>query len=459
MLEKEVDKRTMQIRKDKELIEQQASELRQLDQMKSRFFANISHDFRTPLTLITGPAEVMKNDEALPVKPSFRQSLQSILQNGKKLLNLVDEMLDLAKLESNEVKLHEETVDLFHFCNSVYLSFQAAAERKHMDYELDYQLEKGYGIVTDPRRLERILNNLLSNAFKFTETRGKVSMAVFLKDDKVNFEIKDTGRGIPPEDIPHVFDRFFQSKQTAWVSSTGNGIGLSLSKELADLLGGSIQVVSILGEGSTFYFSLPAKGSTKGSIGKEQETTFQIPEFIPEILPGTNEKKPRIMVVEDNPEVQSFLQLILQSDYEVHCFDDGQYALDFLQEHSSKNLPTDLILSDINMPRLNGYELIEAVKQHTLWQQLPLIMLTARLQEGSKLKALRMGVDDYLTKPFSPVELKLRLLNIYTNYQNRLASQRKYLEVNLKFESTASADQVWLQELEEHRPRCPRKRY
>jgi DNA-binding response OmpR family regulator len=154
------------------------------------------------------------------------------------------------------------------------------------------------------------------------------------------------------------------------------------------------------------------------------------------------------MIVEDNVEVQGFLQQLLAPDYEVLTFDDGQAALDFLSANKNKSLPVDLILSDINMPRLDGYGLVEALKKEEQWQQIPLIMLTARTKERSKLQALRMGVDDYLTKPFSPIELKVRIENILGNYQKRIAFQKDYLKVNPQFEVSPSADQVWLKDLE-----------
>ena len=197
MLEKEVDKRTIQIRKDKELIEQQATELKQLDQMKSRFFANISHDFRTPLTLITGPAELIDQDDTIPKFPKLKQSLQSILQNGKKLLNLVDEMLDLAKIESHQIKLYEEKVNLQVLVESIYTSYQAATQGgEKVQFQWNYQIPPGFQLLTDPRRLEKILNNLLSNAFKFTE-EGIITFRIYIKQDELYFEVTDSGKRNP----------------------------------------------------------------------------------------------------------------------------------------------------------------------------------------------------------------------------------------------------------------------
>lgn len=448
-LELEVAKRTEQIQKDKTLIEQQASDLKQLDQMKSRFFANISHDFRTPLTLITGPAEIMEKDSGLQKKPVVKQSIQSILQNSRKLLRLVDEMLDLARLDSNQVVLNEEELILFSTCEAVFQSYQAAAQQKKLQYQFEYQLPRNYHLVTDPGRLEKILNNLIGNALKFTGT-GSVIFTVAEHQDKIIFEVKDTGRGIPPEDLPHIFDRYFQSKQEALSTSNGSGIGLSLSLELAKLMGGDIAVNSSFEEGSTFALTLPANGANK-PIQIEEKQEAQLAEALPLtkdqlIAPALAESK--ILIVEDNLEVQEFIKSLLDRQYEVITKPNGLEALEYLSTFSQNNqLPVDLILSDINMPKMNGYELLRALKADDHLRQIPIVMLTARVKEKSKFEALRMGVDDYLTKPFSPTELQLRVNNLLTNYHQRQA-YRKVFNVEPQFVESASADQTWLEELE-----------
>ncbi|MEN0005754.1 MAG: ATP-binding protein [Bacteroidota bacterium] len=481
-LEHEVEKRTEVIRQDKELIQQQAEELQQLDKMKSRFFANISHDLRTPITLIAGPAELLAEEEYVKQKSVFHKAILTIGQNSKKLLRLVDEFLDLARLESKTVQLHEESVSLLEFLQTIFDSYTLAAQRKKLQFEFAPAIPVGFQLVIDPKRLEKIINNLLSNALKFTAPGDSIQLRVFQEHNQILFEVQDTGRGIPPEDLPHVFERFFQSKSDKLVQTSGSGLGLSICQDFAQLMGGQLTASSNYGQSSTFRLSLPMKegqlSKTSQTISKNNSAVHTLPSSrsivtrhpsskppTPQTLPPSsvlptppslptpkpqNSPTPKLMIVEDNPEVQSFLELLLQEDYQVQCFDDGQYALEFLQRQKGKKLPVDLILSDINMPRLDGYGLIKAIKENEQWQQLPMVMLTARLQERSKLKALRMGVDDYLTKPFSPIELKVRLKNIYDNYQKRLVAQKEFLEVNPEFEPTASADQLWLKELEEH---------
>ena len=449
-LEKEVNKRTIQIRKDKELIEQQANELKQLDKMKSRFFANISHDFRTPLTLITGPIELIEQDKVLSETPRIRQTLRSVLQNGKKMLNLVDEMLDLARVESNQIKLHEEEVMLYPYCESIFMSYQAAAQHKHIKYQLNYHADQDYCLITDPRRLEKILNNLIGNAFKFTADNGAISFEVSLKQNEVWFEVQDSGRGIPADDLPHIFDRYFQSQQEDLSTSTGSGIGLSLSLELARLMGGDIRVESRYGHGSTFALSLPARGRIRTDEA-EVKTDLTLPDtavYLDEKKVESNGVIPKILVVEDNLEVQEFIKSLLIGHYKVITKDNGLDALNFLKANKDiDQLPIDLILSDINMPKMNGYELLAAIKEDSFYQQVPVIMLTARIQDKSKFKALRMGVDDYLTKPFSPTEVLLRINNLLANYQKRQIYKKKY-QVAPKFEEAVSADQAWLEALE-----------
>ncbi len=450
-LEQEVQKRTVEILKDKELIEVQASELQQLDKMKSRFFANISHDLRTPITLISGPAELLSEEDAVRQDNKLSKAIHSIAQNGKKLLRLVDEIMDLARLESNTIKLHEEAIPVIEFAQAIFDSYLPEAQRKKLNLEFEHQLNKDFELLIDPNRLEKVLNNLLSNALKFTAPGDSITLSIFEQKEQIIFEIADTGRGIPEEDLPHIFDRYFQSKNENLVQTSGSGIGLSLCQEFAKLMEGQLTVESTYGEGSTFRLRLPGKKSGQKSRWQKPQTTSPLPSTVSDqngSLPPENGA--RIMVVEDNQEVQDFLRVILETDYKIVTFDDGQAALDFLEASDTIDLPVDFILSDINMPRLDGFGLIEAVKNHQKWQQLPMIMLTARMHERSKLQALRMGVDDYLTKPFSPAELKVRIHNLLENYQNRQAYQQSYLKVNPEFEATLSADQIWLQELEEH---------
>lgn len=478
LLEDAVQLRTEQLQKDKMLIEQQAKELQQLDSMKSRFFANISHELRTPITLITGPTELLSEQEEVKKNKNLQKAIRVIWQNGKKLLNLVEEMLDLARLETQKIQLHEAPIPLFAFSQQLFEAYQLRASNKQIDYHFNYELDPSFILLADPHRLEKIINNLLSNALKFTPKGGAVEMWVKSEGVKgerkaspsllappsaaeglpqakrpssLTIQVKDTGRGIPNNDLPHIFERYFQSKEEELVKSAGSGIGLSLSQELAQLMDGEISVSSTWGEGSTFTLTIPARAveaSENGFLWQSPSALFSDHKLGQTEANQAPEGSPRIMIVEDNLELQEFIQQLLAKDYQTLVFEDGQQALDYLQEQDQKNLPVDLILSDITMPRLDGYGLLEAVKTDNHLHRLPIVMLTARNKERHKLRALRMGVDDYLTKPFSPLELQARLKNLLYNYQQREAFRKATLQVNPNFGEAVSADQAWLEQLE-----------
>ncbi len=449
MLEYEVNKRTRQIQKSKALIEQQASDLVQLHELKSRFFANISHELRTPLTLITGPTELLAQEEYVKQNKPLLKTIRGVYKNTKKLLNLTEEMLDLASLEAQKIQLKETAVYLQSFCLQIFEAFQPKALHQQLDYRFDYQISPDFIFLVDQQRLERILNNLLSNAMKFTATDQSVYFRIYQKSDHLYFEIQDTGPGIPEEDLPHIFDRFFQGRQKSFTSENGTGIGLSLCKDLAHFMQGDLSVKSTLGQGSTFVLQLPARTSQKADLPKEHELLLSQAETHSQQFstPQKNTTPPgRILVVEDNPEVRTFIEQILQSRYVTQSVEDGQQALNLLQHHNTPSF--DLILSDIAMPHLDGYDLLNAVKVDPNLQGIPVIILTARHQQADRLKALRLGVDDYLTKPFSPLELIARIQNLLQNYRQREAFQQELLAINPDFGQEPSVDQRWLSELE-----------
>lgn len=452
LLEETVKSRTKQIRKDKALIEQQAEELLQLDQLKSRFFANISHELRTPLTLITGPAEVLSQEQKVKKDSALSQAIRGIYQNGKKLLHLVEEMLDLARIEARQIQLKESPLPLFPFCKEIFGAFQSKAKLQQIEYQLKYQLPDEYVLLVDHRRLEKILNNLLSNAMKFTPKGGRIALRIYQEQQQIYFEVQDSGRGIPEEDLPHIFERFFQSNRETLASEMGTGIGLSLSKDLAKLMEGELSAESSWGKGSTFVLRLPAKEVEPAKPESDGEQTTAASDFVlpsVEALPAEAiEKEGHILIVEDNPEVRAFVEQVLQSKYKVDSVEDGQQALDFLQKANNSQPPIDLIVSDITMPNLDGYGLLDAVKADAKLQQLPVVMLTARTGQDHKLRALRMGVDDYLTKPFSPVELLVRIENLLNNYRQR-QQEAALIEVQPEFESEGHAELQWLQQVEE----------
>ncbi|MEL7121922.1 MAG: response regulator [Bacteroidota bacterium] len=448
-LEAEVNKRTQQIRADKEVIAQQAEELMQLDEIKSRFFTNISHELRTPLTLINTPIEKIIKQKASLLSNDIQNSLKNVLKNGRNLLRLVEELLDLSRLEANKIQLNELPTPLAQYTKQIFSAFDSSAHGKKIDYSFETNIPEEEYYLIDRPRVEKILNNLLSNALKFTPKEGKVNFEVDKIEGELIFKVADSGRGIPTEDVPFVFDRYFQTSRTDIVKGGGAGIGLALSKELATLMEGKLKVESSWGEGSIFSLYLPAK-ATKGvtSIIEKQMIEAPIEEEVAVINQQQN-KAANILMVEDNIDMQNLIVSLLSENYHFHIANDGEEAWNWIINGKIKVEEIDLILSDIMMPNMDGYELLEKIKQLKEWQQIPIVMLTARADQENKLQALRLGVDDYILKPFSPEELQVRLANLIQNYHSKKEYFREASNnVEVQFESTTSADQQWLQKIE-----------
>lgn len=454
-------------------IAKQTEELRQLDQAKSRFFANISHELRTPLTLILGPLKtVMENNKPQEVQAKL---LKIAHQNGKNLVELVNEILDLTKLESGKLTLNEETVLLYPLLSRIVGSFESYAESLGIYFTLDYQADQNLQVELDSDKFQKIVNNLLANAFKFTPKNGKV--VVILKDEESNLclKVQDTGRGIHPDDLPYVFDRFYQTKRPKAQAEGGTGIGLALCMEYAKLFNAKLRVASTLGHGSTFTFEFPKKEllyhlSEEASLvinGKKMapfrlNTNTSISsadQILPTIVEEEDNREvknqPHLLLVEDNPSLQHYLQLILEPFYHVQCAENGQAAIAILKGKTTQSLPS-LIISDIMMPIMDGFQFLEKLKSSDDWRHIPVVMLTARAELADKLKALRIGVDDFLTKPFEEEELLARVANLMDNFNQR----KNWLKNNMEWDKDSSnpnpplpilsaQDVEWLKELEQ----------
>ncbi len=454
VLEDMVGKRTRQIEQDKKTIEKQAAELQELDKLKTRFFTHISHELRTPITLILGPVQQLIQKAAGKFSKEMLDPLFMIRKNGQSLLQLTEELLELAKLESGQVSLDLQPTDFQFFCQQIFSTFQLQAEFKKITYRMVYKLERPLFLEIDENSLGKILTNLLSNALKFSSSGGEVIFEIRREAGHFLLAVRDKGPGIAEEDLPHVFDRFFQSKKRQASHKGGSGIGLALSKELALLMKGELAVESREGEGSRFYLRFPAREVESISRLAESQEVFWVKKE--EALKGEitatppNAEKRHILIVEDNADIQQFLRSMLENAYHITAAFDGQEGWEYLENQAPGALPVSLILSDIMMPRMDGYALLEKVKSHPIHRQLPVIMLTARAAEKDKLTALRMGVDDYLTKPFSPEELQARLQNLLHNYQQRQAFQQENeLLQKLEEQAPEPVDDAWLQQLEQ----------
>ncbi|MEM7380379.1 MAG: ATP-binding protein, partial [Bacteroidota bacterium] len=404
--------------------------------VKSRFFANISHELRTPLTLILGPLKTVLESE----KPQEIQAklLKIAHENGKTLLELVNEILDLTKLESGKLALNEEAVLLYPLLRRTFASFESYAESLGVDFALDYQANKKLQVELDTDKFQKIANNLLSNAFKFTPKNGKVLIVLEEEEHHLRLMVEDTGRGIHPNDLPYVFDRFYQTQRPKAQAEGGTGIGLALCMEYAKLFDAQLSVVSTLGQGSTFIFEFPKKEllhhlpeeasfvinnkkveTLRASSSTTIPSTDQLLQtIVDEEAKGGVESRPHLLLVEDNQSLQDYLHLILEPYYHVKCAENGQAALTYLEGEMTDSLPS-LIISDIMMPIMDGYQLLEKLKSSDTWRHIPVVMLTARAELADKLKALRIGVDDYLTKPFEEEELLARVANLLENFKER----------------------------------------
>lgn len=418
-----------------------AAELEELDKTKTAFFSNISHEFRTPLTLMLGPLEelIAASDGHLTVDE--RQRVETTHRNALRLLKLVNTLLDFSRLESGRQKASYTPVDLPVYTKNVASNFRSIIEKAGL--ELHVAAENfPQPVYVDRTMWEKIVFNLLSNAFKYT-LKGRISLALFLQDKQVVLEVEDTGVGIPAKELPHMFERFHRVQNTAGRTYEGTGIGLSLVKELVNLHGGTVSVQSKEGEGSLFRVSIP--------VGKDHLPAAQIVDnaienddilsdiYVKEAsellepvvvenrsnraLPlDTAQNRPTVLVVDDNADMRDHIQALLRKTYRVVTAKNGRDALDMLP-----SVNPDLILSDIMMPVMDGIRLLTAVKENPETAQLPVVLLTARAGEESKIEGYETGADDYLVKPFSSKELLVRIAS-----QIKIASARKHIEQQLK---------------------------
>jgi signal transduction histidine kinase/DNA-binding response OmpR family regulator len=415
---------------DLKIKEVEVNKMQELDQMKSRFFANISHEFRTPLTLIQGPIEDLNRDlPDLPVEKT-RELLQFIKRNTQRLQHLINQILDISKLETGKIKLQVSEGNLNLFVRTIILSFLSLAESKKIKYAYDLH-ETSNIVFFDSDKLEKILTNLISNAFKFTKEGGKIRVSQQYvtastkdKPSHVIIEVVDTGRGISREKLDKVFDRFYQVSDSGSRDAEGTGLGLALTKELVDLYRGEISVDSQEGKGSTFTVKLPVskdlfteeervgdstcqepKPEQPGPIGDQKQLKYMDVEI--DHIQENAEARPVILIVEDNDDLRNYLSRNLEDYYRILTAVNGKEGWDKAVEC----IP-DLIISDLMMPEMDGMEMSRLIKTNVRTNHIPIIMLTAKADRDSKLEGLGTGVDDYMIKPFDARELRARVYNL-----------------------------------------------
>lgn len=410
------------------LMAQETAQLRHLDHLKTKFFANISHELRTPITLILAPlSQILKNE---PLSDSLRKRLSKVHKSSKNLLHLVNEILDLSKLEADKLELHLEPTSIPHFFQLMAAPFESAAQVKSIHYQLISELENDLTILLDRDKMEKIINNLLSNAIKFSPQKGQVQIHLSQVEQELRISVRDKGRGIVSEDLPYIFDRYYQSKSNTALEG-GTGIGLALTKELVELMNGTISVQSKVGSGTVFEIKLPFEVAADGEslVGKHTAIDNKpINVVTQQNEPIHDENRDTILLVEDNVVLQQFIQSILTPNYNVIVANNGVEALEKLAIQQSNNRTIHTILSDVMMPEMDGFTLLEKVKADNNFCSIPFILLTARADVKDKLHGLRIGVDDYMTKPFEVEELLLRIKNLIANSKNRFIEETAELE-------------------------------
>ena len=414
-LEREVKNRTRQIEFDRQTIAKQAEDLQQLDKAKTRFFSNITHEFRTPLTLITGPTEQLLSENQ---SGATRKRLSGIAKNARSLLELINQLLDLSKLEGGQMKIEVARGDIVKYTRELVNRFKPLADKK--EQQLIFKSDQNaWETHFDKRKWDKVIYNLLSNAVKFTPNDGTVEL--FLRktqtpeNEEIRLIVKDTGIGIEEKTIEQIFDRFYQVDPSSTRVQGGTGIGLALVKELVELQDGKISVTSKPGQGTMFEVNLPVLES-KGVLSSSEQSSissFPVFSFQDNTPPADQLQTPvfeetgklELLIIEDNYEMWDYIRLCIDtSKYNISDASNGEEGI----EIALRSIP-DLIISDVMMPKKNGFEVVQTIRDDIRTSHIPIVLLTARASLESRLKGIERGADAYLTKPFSPKELALRI--------------------------------------------------
>ncbi|MEZ4933196.1 MAG: ATP-binding protein [Saprospiraceae bacterium] len=405
-VEVELEKNRIQ----KKANEEEAKRWRELSLLKTRLYNNITHEFRTPLTVIQGMAgQIAGNDRKKEI----------IHRNSQVLLRMVNQILDLSKLEAGAMPLDWAQGDLIQFLKLHVDAWEPYASEREINLFF-YSKTECHIMDFDEEKLRQVLDNLLSNAFKFTPTLGKIVVAAEVADDTFEIEVKDTGIGISPEQLPLIFNRFYQvdksgahSKGLPSEKADGTGIGLALTKELVELMGGNISAMSEPGKGSSFVVRLPIH---QRAPLKKTAQRIPLTHAFPisknkskdeKWRPGPNSGRPSLLIVEDNPYVVEYLQSVLEKEYLLSSAKNGAHAIEKVSEN-----PPDLVLCDVMMPEMDGFEFCEKIKTDEKTAHIPVALLTAKATQQDKLEGLNAWADAYLTKPVDQEELRLVLRNL-----------------------------------------------
>jgi len=435
--------------------------IEEMNQMEIRFFTNISHEFKTPLTLIKGPLEQIMAENKFDEKTS--KKLRVMRSNTRRLMRLINQLMEFRKIKQSTLDLRVSEANIYVFLSQIKDVFSVLAEKKSIDFSFHSEHQQK-NIWFDADKIEKIVYNLLSNAFKHTPENGFIELRLSERNNiETVIAVMNSGKGIPPDKIDRLFERFYMLEEQDSISDSvdpGSGIGLSLSKTLIERHYGEIQVSSIPGEETTFSVSFPGIRSAY----KDSEIAPAVTEFDLSFTTGratdelfskrTLEKSDstainsatevsneavRILLVEDNHEVREFIHDILPGTYSIHDAEDGLQGYEMI-----KQIEPDLIISDVMMPGMNGFELCRLVKGEEESCHIPLILLTAKTAEEDKIEGLETGADDYITKPFNPIEFKQKVINILSTRKKAWERFRKGLILEPSDIAVTSFDEKFL---------------
>lgn len=416
-----------------------------LEQLKTKFFTNVSHEFRTPLSLIIAPLDrIIKNT----TDDEQKKQLGLVQRNAKRLLNLVNQLLDFRKMEVQEIKLHPAIGDIVRFSEDVSHSFMDIAEKKGIQFSFSSNVSS-LEIYFDKDKIEKILFNLLSNAFKYTHDNGQVNISLVYNapdnnegDGTLAIEVKDTGIGIPADKQEKIFERFFQTDVPASMANQGTGIGLAITKAFVKLHNGIITVKSEPEKGTCFTVLLPAKKIHEPAVrvAGASIAVQDMEEMMADEGKKTDKKK-TVIIVEDNEDLRFYLKDNLKGQYHVEEAINGKEGWEKI-----KLLNPDLVVSDIMMPLMDGIELARKIKSETLTAHIPVILLTAMGSEEKQLEGLKVGVNDYITKPFTFEILASRIRNLLAQQKLLQKKFQKQIEVNPAEITVTSVDEKFLKQ-------------
>ena len=436
--------------KSKQELEETNRKLIELDRLKSRFFANISHELRTPLTLLLSPLETLLQRFGSAFDDGAHELLATMHANGMRLLKLINDLLDLIRLEAGRMEIKNEPLEVADFIKGLASAARQVAEDKHIKLETHTDLRLGV-VAADSDKLEKVVLNLLFNALKFTPDGGRVELRAEKQGEKFAFIVNDNGIGIAEKNLPFVFDRFWQADSSSQRKYQGVGIGLALVKELTEMMHGTVAVESQEGKGTTFTVRLPyqkaelppkskADAPAKTGAAASEEwlaNLYRRAEFFPAMAAfrgaakpvelGKRGQRPVVLLADDEPDMRRFLRSHLDEHYDVLEAADGVQAL----EKATQFLP-DIILLDMMMPEMDGLDVCRELRKREDTASIPIILLTARADEETKFNALELGANDFLAKPFSSTELHARIKNLIESHD----FQRKLSKQNLALTDT-----------------------